>query len=337
MKKTKLPTITIIIITYNVERTIQSVLNTISMQDYPKNLIEILAVDGKSSDKTIPILEKSKLNIKIIQSPYPKDPEACRGVGLQHAKGEIICFIDSDNFMPHKKWLIKMVKPFEENKDIVGSMTLRFAYIKNDNYLNRYFALIGSADPVGLYLGKADKLSYVTDDWRLYGKVVKNYDDYFLTEYQSNKFPTLGSNGFLARKSTLRKGKADPEHYFHIDVPYDLSLLGYSTYAVVRDVIIHDTATDLLSFLRKRAKYMRLHYQDRKKDRRYKVFDPDRNEDIFRLGLFIILSLTFIQPTYVALKGFIKIHDKAWFVHPIFCFCIMIIYSLAVAERIVKR
>jgi len=331
-----LPTVTIIIITWNVERTIESVLKTIEIQDYPKKLIDILVVDGNSTDKTLEILKKKRsIPLKVIQSEYPKDPEACRGVGLKQASGEIICFIDSDNYLPNKRWLTKMITPFVNHPDIVGTETIRFGYKKSDNYLNRYFALIGSADPVGLYLGKADKLSYISDKWSIYGNVIGDFKDYFLVTFNTNQFPTLGSNGFCARRKLLLKAKSDPENYFHIDVPLDLARMGYSTYGVVRETIMHDTATTMSSFLKKRAGYMMLHYQKRSKDRRYKVFDPDSSQDKFRIVLFIVFSLTFIQPLYVALKGYFKKPDWAWFVHPIFCFSIMAIYSYAVLRKIV--
>ncbi len=336
MNKINLPTVSIIIITWNVERTIAGVLKTISSQNYPKELIEVIAVDGQSTDKTVEILKKSNQKIKVIQSNYPRDPEACRGVGLGHAKGEIICFIDSDNYLPHKEWLMKMIEPFTKHPEIVGSETLRFAYLKKDNYLNRYFALIGSADPVGLYLKKADKLSYLSDEWKLFGKVIQENKNYFLVEFKPDEFPTLGSNGFCARRKLLLKGQSDPEHYFHIDVPLDLAKLGYSTYAVVNDSIIHDTATTMRDFLKKRIRYMRLHYQKRSKDRRYKVFDPGNKADLYRIFLFILFSSTFIQPTYVGLKGYLKKPDWAWFVHPVFCFAIMSIYSYAVLEKAIR-
>ena len=113
--------------------------------------------------------------------------------------------------------------------------------------------------------------------------------------------------------------------------------MGYSKYAVIKETIIHDTATDIVSFLRKRSSYMQLHYQKRAKDRRYKVFDPSKKEDIFRIILFIIFSLTFIQPTYVALKGYLKKNDIAWFVHPIFCFMIMVTYGYAIILKQIKN
>lgn len=326
-------TVSIIIITWNVERTISAVLDTIEMQDYPKDLIEIIAVDGNSTDRTISILNERKQKVRVIQSPYPRDPEACRGVGLLHAKGEIIAFIDADNYLPNKNWLKKMIEPFVEHSAIVGSETIRFAYRRKDNYLNRYFALVGSADPVGLYLGKADKISYVSNEWKVYGEIIYKAKDYFLVTFTPSKFPTLGSNGFCARRKLLLKAKSDPQNYFHIDVPLDLAKMGYSTYAVVNETIIHDTATSMGNFLKKRSGYMRLHYQKRAKDRRYRVFDPNSRKDLFRIFLFIIFSATFIQPFYVALKGFIKKHDWAWFVHPVFCFLIMTTYSYAIVSK----
>lgn len=332
-----LPTVSIIIITWNVARTINYVLKTINFQNYPKKLIEIIAVDGNSTDGTLDILKKNKIKIKTVQSPYPRDPEACRGVGLKHSKGEIICFIDSDNYLPNKNWLKNMITPFIEHPEIVGSETIRFAYRKKDNYLNRYFALIGSADPVGLYLGKADKLSYISDEWTIYGKIIQNRKGYFLVKFIPEEFPTLGSNGFCARRKMLLMAKSDPHHYFHIDVPLDLARKGYTVYAVVKETIIHDTATDMKTFLRKRKNYMSLHYQKRAKDRRYKVFDPSRKKEIFKLVLFIFFAGTFLQPLYVAIKGYFKIRDKAWFIHPIFCFMIMFTYSYSIASRFISN
>lgn len=332
--KKKLPTLSIIIVTRNVERTLSKVLETVSIQDYPKEKIEILIVDGNSTDKTLSIIKKSKLPIRVIQSEYPNDPEACRGVGLMEAKGEIVSYIDSDNYLPHSGWITKMIVPFLENPEIVGSETWRYGYRKEDNYLNRYFALLGSADPVGLYLGKADKLSYLFTEWNLYGEVLKKYKNYFLVKFDPKYFPTLGSNGFFARRDMLLKAKSDPNHYFHIDVPLDLALMGFSTYAVVKDEIIHDTATSLIAFIKKRIRYMALHYQERGRDRRYKVFNPKNPKDLFRLFLFIGFSATFIQPLYISFKGYFRKKDLAWFIHPIFSFLIMAGYSFAISKRI---
>lgn len=328
-----LPYLSIIIVTKNNKRTLPRLLQNILEQDYPKNKIETIIIDGKSTDGTIEIIKNSGLKVKLVTGQIPNDPEACKGEGLQMAKGEIVALIDSDNYFPHKKWLRKMVEPLFQDKSLVGSYPWRFAYNRNDNLFNRYFSLIGSADPVGLYLGKADKISYVSDDWILCGEVLENHKDYLVVQFDEYNFPTLGSNGFFARREYLLKGKSDIRHFFHIDVPYDILKFGLNKYAAVKDVVIHDTAVKLIPYVIKRSKYMELHYQARAKDRRYRVFDPDRKRDMISIILFVIFSLTIVQPLYVACKGYAAKRDFAWFIHPVFCFAIMLTYVFAVIKR----
>lgn len=334
----RLPTITIIIVTKNAERTLPKVLQSIAKQDYPKSHLELLVVDGNSTDNSIRIIQKakSKLQIRIVKSDFPNDPEACRGVGILQAKHEIIGFVDSDNFMPHKNWLKIMIRPLVAHTEVYGSQSLRYGYRKNDTTLNRYFALIGSADPVGLYLNKADRLSFLYDKWNLYGKIIAEYHNYILVKFTPDHFPTLGCNGFFFKKEKLFTINVNPQNFFHIDTPLDLCKKGIDTYAIVDEEILHDTAGSFSSFLKKRAKYMRLHYQIRSNKRRYKVFDPSKKEDVINLAKFIIYSLTFIQPTFFALRGFIKKKDLVWFIHPIFCFSIMWTYTFMVIMGLIQ-
>lgn len=329
-----LPTLSVIIVTKNNMRTLPRLLKNIAEQNYPKEKIEIIVIDGKSSDGTQELIKNNKQKIRFKIGKIPNDPETCKGEGLALAKGELVALIDSDNYLPHKNWLSLMVKPLVENKDIVGSYTWRFAYKKNENLWNRYFSLIGSADPVGLYLGKADKFSYISDKWMGFGKLLSESRNYMVVELSKERFPTLGSNGFFARRKYLLKGKADINHFFHIDVPFDLLDLGLNKYAIVKDEVIHDTAIRFFPYLVKRAKYMQLHYQKRSKVRRYKVYDPQNDNS--RLILFIICSLTFLQPLYISVKGYLKVRDRAWFIHPIFCFAILITYGVSVSGKIVK-
>jgi glycosyltransferase involved in cell wall biosynthesis len=53
-----LPSISIVIPTYNCERTIKACLDSIVRQDYPKDKIEVIIVDGGSKDKTLEIARK---------------------------------------------------------------------------------------------------------------------------------------------------------------------------------------------------------------------------------------------------------------------------------------
>lgn len=90
------PLVSIVIPTYNSEKTLAKCLEGIKNQSY-KN-IEVIIVDGLSTDTTIQIAKNYE--IKIIQRPCNK-PEA-RNIGIVNAKGIFILFLDSDMSLQSK-------------------------------------------------------------------------------------------------------------------------------------------------------------------------------------------------------------------------------------------
>ena len=110
-----LPLVSIIIPSFNqadfIEQTIQSVLK----QDY--NNIEILVIDGMSTDKTIEILEKYKNHIFYIHE-YDSGQSDAINKGLKIAKGEIISWLNSDDLYVSRSAISKIVQKFKANDDI---------------------------------------------------------------------------------------------------------------------------------------------------------------------------------------------------------------------------
>ena len=45
-----------------------------------------------------------------------------------------------------------------------------------------------------------------------------------------------------------------------------------------------------------------------------------------RLALYILFSLTLIEPTIQAIRGYMRIKDNAWFLHPIVCLTLTWVY-----------
>lgn len=336
MVKNNYPSISVILATYNSGDSIKECLESLFSQDYPKEKIELIIADGGSKDNTLNIVSNYKH--KLIKIPEDKqEAEYNKGVALSFAKNEILLFIDHDNVMPHKNWLKKMVKPFSENKEICGVEVLRFAYRPSDNILDRYFALIGGVDPVPYYLGKDARLSYAFDKYNLLGES-KDMGSYFLVRFFKDKIPTLGANGAMLRRDLLKFAKSDPENFFHIDINYDLIKKGFNTYAFVKDEIIHYKKTrfiDFIKFLIRRRKIMEKQYFESLKKRRYAVFMS--SQDKAGLLKFIIYTVTFVKPFFDSLKGFIKVRDIAWFLHPFVCFSFLLVYGMAVTNKRLTR
>ena len=327
------PVITIIIATYNSARTLDACLFSIRNQHYPQKNIEIILVDGASRDETVNI--GKKYHARILHQKGTA-AEAAKAHGLQEATGEIIADFGSDNIIPDNKWVQRMVRPFIQNVNIIASYPLWYTYREHDTLFNRYVSLFGVNDPVPFYLGKADRQSLLYQGYHLSGNAADR-GDYYDVVFSENNLPSVGANGFFIRRRILQKARIDPDHYFHIDVIHDIVKLGYDRFAVVKTGIIHDTANTLFSLLDKRRRYFRELYLEKTGLRRYHIFRLDNWGDLGKLGLFVVYSLTIIQPLWLSIRGYMKKRDIAWFVHPAFCFLITIIYAETVSWYVIKK
>lgn len=108
--------VSVIIPAFNAEKTIKKTIESVLKQSFKE--FEVIIVNDGSTDDTKKILEEFKGKIKIIDSKH-KGISAARNTGVRKAKGEIIAFLDSDVTV-EKDWLNKLVKPFEEEKDLFG-------------------------------------------------------------------------------------------------------------------------------------------------------------------------------------------------------------------------
>lgn len=320
--------------TFNSSRTIERALQSVRSQDYPQAKIEIILADGGSTDNTLNLVKK--YNVQIIKVPmHLQNAEYNKGVGVNAAKNEILFLLDHDNVLPHDQWFKKMIVPFLENKDIVGVEPLRFHYDAKMSVLDRYFALLGGNDPVAYYLGKDSHLSWAFDQYNLFGKS-KDMGSYYVVKFSPNQIPALGGNGAaIRRKLLLKEAQADPDHFFHIDVHVDLIKKGFNTYGLFKDSIIHLTNNKMIPFLLRRKYFIeKYHFEDIKK-RRYSVYEPKKDKK--NLIKYVFLSVTFVKPIYDSIRGFTKVHDVAWFIHPLMCFGMLMVYGIPTVKEEIKR
>jgi glycosyltransferase involved in cell wall biosynthesis len=85
------PLVSIVIPTYNSEKTLAKCLESIKNQTY-KN-IEVIVVDKNSEDKTVKIAKIFGAKVYVINA---KERSEQRNFGCNKARGKFICFIDSD-------------------------------------------------------------------------------------------------------------------------------------------------------------------------------------------------------------------------------------------------
>lgn len=91
------PQISIIVPVYNSETSLNTCINSILQQDY--HSWELILIDDGSHDNSYKICKQYEINhnnITILRQNH-KGVSAARNYGIESAKGEFICFIDSDD------------------------------------------------------------------------------------------------------------------------------------------------------------------------------------------------------------------------------------------------
>jgi cellulose synthase/poly-beta-1,6-N-acetylglucosamine synthase-like glycosyltransferase len=125
------PFVSIIIPAFNSEATIKDLLESLTLLDYDKDCLEIILVDGGSTDRTREIAKNYPVQV-IVENR--RGINVARNAGVKSSKGEILVFTDSDCIVP-KDWIRKIVDDFrDESVGCLGGSAVRY----QDNFLSRY-------------------------------------------------------------------------------------------------------------------------------------------------------------------------------------------------------
>lgn len=99
-----LPKISIIIPLYNVEEYILECLQSVEQQTYSGD-VECIIVDDCGTDSSLAITEQfianygGTIDFKVVHHTHNRGLSAARNTGVEHAKGDYIYFLDSDDYI----------------------------------------------------------------------------------------------------------------------------------------------------------------------------------------------------------------------------------------------
>lgn len=321
-----LPSISVVIPTLNSSRTLRECLESICCQDYPEELLDVIIADGGSTDATLDIvrLAASRAAVRIKAVPNPlKTGEAGKAAGLRRAKGELVAFIDSDNVLPDRCWMRRMVEPFED-PEVAASEPLEYVCRPEDGYITRYCAYLGMNDPLCLFLGNYDRYSAVTGKWTGMPYFAEDLGPWFKLKLDGRRFPTIGANGFIIRREAIENcGIGD--YLFDVDVVFELIRSRPDVrFAKVKTGIIHIFCADARTFMRKQMRRVRdyRHYNSLGL-RKY----PWKSMDGLAVARFVISCLVVFPLLFQTAKGYIRRPTSAWLFHPVACWLTLCVYS----------
>jgi GT2 family glycosyltransferase len=102
------PRVSVVVCSYNAERTMEACLASLEKLNYPD--YEVIVVNDGSTDRTLAISERFPF-CRIISQPN-KGLSVARNVGAEHATGEIVAYTDSD-CVADPDWLTYLVAKME--------------------------------------------------------------------------------------------------------------------------------------------------------------------------------------------------------------------------------
>ena len=94
--------VSIVIATYNRRDILEKSLECLFRQDYLKDQYEIMVVDDGSSDGTQEMVKgkNPSCTLKYLKHKERRGPSKAKNLGINHAQGKVIIFIDDDVFCP---------------------------------------------------------------------------------------------------------------------------------------------------------------------------------------------------------------------------------------------
>lgn len=131
---TELPTCTVIVPAYNEGKQVWATLMSLSEGDYPKEKLQLLAIDDGSKDDTWYWMKEAKKvlgdRLSIYQQPENKGKRHALYRGFQLGKGEVFVTVDSDSIVA-KDTLRNLVSPFVVN-DKCGAVAGNIRVLNNE-------------------------------------------------------------------------------------------------------------------------------------------------------------------------------------------------------------
>lgn len=303
-----LPKITFSIVTLNEENRIKACLEAIIAQDYPKEKIEIIVMDGGSTDRTVEISKKYQAKIYFNEK---KLPEPGLAKAYRKATGDYMVFMAADNIIFDKHWTKKIIQPFLDDPSHIFASFSRVLNAPEDNVWNKY--LNEDTDPFSAFIfGNASHPDKFKDIYK-----VERENSYFIIyDYDVKKFPLIA----LAQCTVLKtKRKRELNSSFDDILPLINIIEKKGKIAYVKNAGIYHFSVRGFNHLR--IKFKNRIYNSMKTNSYISRENYISMERKVRRYLFILYSLSFIIPllsgirlAYIKRKAYMLLHPIVSFI-----------------------
>lgn len=210
------PLVSIMVVTYNSQNYIKACLEKLFKTKYPK--FEIIVVDNASSDKTIEIIKKKFVKVRIIQNKKNLGYAGGNNLGVKNAKGNLVAFINPDTqVLP--EWLKPLVNTIQSPRTAACQPKIMLLQDKK---------LICATGKISNFLGFETLSNYKDKDFSMKIKEITSFS----------------GSAVLIKKDIYKKlGGFDDQFFMYYedgDLSWRIRLSGYNIKMVPESVVYHE-------------------------------------------------------------------------------------------------
>jgi glycosyltransferase involved in cell wall biosynthesis len=290
------PKLSIILPTRNAAALLDNCLASIDAQDYPRECIEILVADARSTDGTQAIAARH--GARVLDDDGTNMEEGKR-LALAHATGEYIVFVDADNEFSHADYLRLAVGGLQANPQALGVESYYLPSAKMSSFCRYITARLHISDVLSWLMSRRPLLvarAGEIERWTLPG--------------DSCSYP-LGANGFVFRRADLEAVRS-ADHFQDTHVPLRLMQRGQREWLRVRGRGVHHYYVQTLwEFVKKRRRAIAHFFRVRQQT----PVNWTREKPPLPLWLAGLYCVTLVGPLWHALRGWAADRDPAWLWH----------------------
>jgi glycosyltransferase involved in cell wall biosynthesis len=297
--------VSIVIPTLNAAQMLPRCLASIREQRFPQERVEVLVMDGGSTDDTRAIAER--FDCRVLDNPARLAEPGVK-LGLDAASHEIAVVMASDNDFPTLDCLDRVVRVFESS-DVRGVYTHVVA-APDDGAFCRYFNML-HADPFNWFVYRPWTHPAQFGRTR---RVVAAGPDHVVYDLATRDRPLLAfAQGFALRGELPRAGNEQDDMLPLWQLVDGGEQLAYSDVG-----IHHHTVAGFRDFLGKyhRRALHAMRAPDAAHRQRHGLLS--RRQRIRRY-LWVPYSVSVVLPLADALRGLVRDRDVVWLYHPLAC------------------
>ncbi len=309
------PSITFIIPTYQAGRDLAECLGSIFKQEYPREKIEVLVIDGGSSDNTLSIA--GQYPVTVMHNPK-RVAEYAKAIGIYASKGDHFVLLDSDNIIVEGDWLSRMIEPLVERPELMG-VESPLSHELPLKSLDRYFALLRIADPLARMLVSAPSR-------------IEYGPGYDILHFAPKAVLITGANGFLWNKPLVMHHEAfwgaresgESGKFEEANFATYIHEAAAANYAIPRGISVrHYYCDSLQSYIKKRTRIAGK-MRNRIEHKEYIWFDK---VSWLRFTLATLYLGTLLGPTLEAIYQFVRYGRSDFKWHPVVSFLTIWVYA----------